>query len=360
VRLGILTWDFHPAKGGQGRHTFELWRRLYGRAGLDVNVFSPSKNDLPGRIPVGRLAEKGRGPGFSISAAWNQRRWAKANAIDLWQINGGPGGVLLGPLTPRNSVYVAHHTYEQQARLVPGQGWKSPLAVAEAAGYARASRVIAVSPSTRESVRRENAYAAERTTIIPNGVDTDLFQPQETEKERGSILFVGRLDARKGFAFLIRAWALVSLRRADAHLYVIGRGPAAIPAQRFLARRRLEQHVTFVGQVSDDGLPHWYNRAVAVAVPSVFEGFGLTALEALACGTPVVATDSDGLRDVVRPGCDGYLTPYGDVEALAETLLRVLDEEPHVPLKRIREIRAAHDWDRIAEEYARVYEEVLP
>jgi len=104
----------------------------------------------------------------------------------------------------------------------------------------------------------------------------------------------------------------------------------------------------------------WFNQAACVAVPSIFEGFGLAAVEAIACGTPVVATDSEGLRDVVVEGVDGRLAPYGDAEAFAEALIEVIARRDRLARDRVTEIHQQYSWDRVAALYHAFYVAAFP
>jgi len=209
VRVGIVSYDFYPARGGQGRFTRDLWDNLGQVADLELRVFSPATNSLAGHVRVGRLASLGRGPGFSLVPSWNLDRWGEEYAIDLFHLNGGPGGVLLLRRPHVPYVYTAHHTYAQQARLVPGQAWKCVLAHVEARGYREARAVAADTASTSASLTSELGVAPERVTVIPSGVNHREFRPRNVSRLKDSVLFVGRLDARKGLQFLLEAWTHV-------------------------------------------------------------------------------------------------------------------------------------------------------
>jgi glycosyltransferase involved in cell wall biosynthesis len=359
-RVGIVTYDFYPSYGGQGRHTYELWRRLHESLGDDLRVYSPSQTDLPGHTAVAPLASRfGHQFGFSLAASMSLSRWAERDGIDLFHFNGGPGGVLLVRPSPVRYLYTAHHTYAQQSRLVPGQDWKNRLTGVEAHGYRNAEFVTADTESTARSVIDELGVAPSKVAVLPSGVDSSRFQPVEIGKLPESALFVGRLDGRKGFAFLLQAWRLVVAKRPAARLYVIGEGPLRKQAEREIAKQGLGGTVAFLGRVSEERLVEWYNAVTCVVVPSVFEGFGLTALEAVFCGTPVVATNSEGLRDVVVDGKDGRLAPYGDAPAFAEALTEALIGRGRLPPSRIKAAQAQYDWSVVAPRFLDVYERLL-
>ncbi len=359
IRIGIVTYDFYPRRGGQGRHTYELWRRLASDPRLELRVFSPSVNDLPGHVTAGaapsRLASH---LGFSLAVAFSLEKWRRRFGIDVFHFNGGPGGVVLLKSAPRPLLYTAHHTYAQQSRLVPGQSWKRAFVRFEAASYAQASLVAAVTPSTAKAVEGELGRPSPRVIVVPSGIDENRFCPAEAPKLEGSVLFVGRLDARKNLIYLLDAWRHVRRRAPNARLYVIGDGPLRRKAERFIGSNGLSASVTLLGKVSEDELVRWYRQAWCVAVPSIFEGLGLAALEALACATPVVAADTDGLRDVVRDGIDGLLAPLDDAVAFADALAQVLGGNGRIDPARVRDVHETYSWDTIAARYRELYEEL--
>ena len=187
-----------------------------------------------------------------------------------------------------------------------------------------ADRIVAVSEHTADYVRSIRPGAA--PTVVHNSVDTTRFHPAVDSVAgdgRPRVLLVGRLVRRNGWDVLLEAWGRSGL--ADgADLRIVGSGPDLAAVR---ARAATLPCVHVVGRVPDAELPDEYRAAAVVAVPSTTgEGFGLTAAEALACGTPVVASADGGLREVVRDGVDGLLVAPRDPDALAAALLRVVDD----------------------------------
>jgi len=327
--------------------------------GVDLRVLSPRSNTLPGHFSRGSFSTKfGKSVGFSLYISVLLRRWSASQGIQLLHVNGGPGGVLLTHKPEVPVVYTAHHTYAQQARLVQGQAWKRVIAPLEGRGYALSDAVCADSASTRDSVVSELGVSPSKVRVIASGIDPEVFRPTEAARLDDSALFVGRLDERKGFRFLLESWPDVLRQRKSARLYVIGAGPLRRWADEFIARQRVDGSVVFLGRQTEEQLVTWYNRVSVVVVPSVFEGFGLVALEALACGTPVVATDVEGLRDVVKDRCDGTRVPYGDPRVLANALAEHLAAPRRVDDERLERLRAEHDWHAVATSYREVFAEV--
>jgi glycosyltransferase involved in cell wall biosynthesis len=173
---------------------------------------------------------------------------------------------------------------------------------------------------------------------IYDGVDIDAFHPgARDETEQGALLFVGNAeDYNKGVVYALRALALLP-REPGARLYIVG-GPPSPPriASAEAARLGIEDRVTMVGRVSREELARWYRRAQVLVSPSLYEGFGLPAAEAMACGTPVIASDGGALPEVVADGETGRIVPTRDVRALADALADLLADP-----KTCRELGAA-------------------
>lgn len=204
------------------------------------------------------------------------------------------------------------------------QFWKRIFIPFERKTYQLAAQIVSVSEATKSALVEKYHIAAEKIVVIHNAVDTGRFHPLGTKKTPNLVLYVGRIDKRKGIEFLIRSMALVRERMPDAHLLVGGKGGCLVKMKSLVKQLQLEPNVTFLGFVPDDQLNELYNRAQCVVVPSIFEGFGITVIEALAAGTRVVGTDVDGIREILQSGNYGRLAPYGDHYALAEAIIAEL------------------------------------
>ncbi len=246
-----------------------------------------------------------------------------------------------------------------------------------------ADRIVAASPV--EQADLVSLYEADpaKISIIPCGVDTALFYPHPVYEARirlelpcqhRMVLFVGRIEPLKGIDTLLRAMALVSEAhpawRGHLCLVVIG-GDAdpdhahSDPEMEYLrhleAELGLEDLVTFMGAQSQDLLPYYYSAAQVVVIPSHYESFGMVALEAMACGTPVIASDVGGLSYTVRDGETGYLVRRGDPEALADKIAALLFNR--VLAKKLgsngRIFAQEYRWELIAHQIDQLYQEVL-
>ena len=246
------------------------------------------------------------------------------------------------------------------------------------------ARIVAA--STIEAGELRDLYDADpdRLCVIPCGVDPDVFRPMRQSDAREAtgrdqcerlILFVGRIEQIKGIDVLLKALGLMFFRRPEMRsevcLLVVGgaldpeddssENQKVAELRRLVHANRMEGNVEFVGSRDQEALAPYYAAADICAVPSLTESFGLVALEAMACGTPVVATRVGGLQTVVEDGESGLLVPAGDYQALAEAMARVLlDARLRMHLAHGARSRAERfTWHSVGEQISRLYEDVL-
>ncbi len=185
---------------------------------------------------------------------------------------------------------------------------------------------IAVSETAKHTVAR---YFPGQYTTIPNGIDFARFADAPSkarETDRQTIVFVGRLEERKGVQFLLRAYGDLKRRVPGANLVIVGDGEGRAKYEKLAADLRLDD-VSFEGFVPAAELPDYYRRASVVCQPSTCnESFGITVLEAMASGTPVVSSNIAGFSDLVQHGVTGMAVPPKDASALAEALELVLTD----------------------------------
>jgi phosphatidylinositol alpha-mannosyltransferase len=204
--------------------------------------------------------------------------------------------------------------------------------------------------------------------VIPNGVDIDRFHPgvapfpEWRDPGKVNLLFVGRLDPRKGLHHLIAAMPeIVRRTKGRARLLVVGDSylrpklEASVPAAA-------RDHVVFLGHVPSADLPRWYATGDVFVSPAAGnESFGIVLIEAMAAGRPVVASDIPGYRCVVTPGCNGVMSPPGDVPALASTLVALVEDPARrKALAESGRARATEfSWPRVTDRLEGVYRDVL-
>src|SRR5689334_5550804 len=221
------------------------------------------------------------------------------------------------------------------------------------------SSAIAVSNSTTVALDR---YFDADWKIIPNGIDTDVFNPSAPlprgfPRDVPTILFLGRFDPRNGLSTLIEAFRHVKGSVRDAKLVVVGDGPLR---EHYYKQANGDKDIVFVGSVLE-GRPSYYAHSSVYACPTTKASFGITLLESMACETPVVCSDILGFRDVVVHEREALMHPCGDRDALADALVRVLDDEGlAIQLGTTgRQNSLEYSWVRVTSRVLDVYQTVL-
>jgi glycosyltransferase involved in cell wall biosynthesis len=373
MRVGYLTYGLDRAPTGIGRYALELLRALAALpGGPEIVLLTTERADhhglwdafdhhalpgcrqLPGLITAGNLA-----------LSWAARRCR----LDLIH---DPNGIapLLGPAAGARRVVTVHDVFayvcpEAHNRL---DNWRYHLMLPHA--LARADMVLTDSDHSRRDIVRYLAVAAARIQVIPCGVDPRFTPVPDGDSQRAVLerygitrpylLYVGGINARKNIAQLFEAFSRLLARYPDLTLVVGGKRQwqtGAIDAT--FHRLNLSNHVHFTGYVADADLPALYSAAELFIFPSLYEGFGLPPLEAMACGVPAITSNAASLPEVVG---DAALTvdPYA-VDDLAAAIERALtDEGLRADLRRRGLERAAgFTWPRAATETLAVYEHVL-
>ncbi|MBA7694148.1 Phosphatidyl-myo-inositol mannosyltransferase [subsurface metagenome] len=223
---------------------------------------------------------------------------------------------------------------------------------------------IAVSKPAMEYA---NAHLPGSYTIIPNGVDLDHFPPDISPIDefcdgKLNILFVGRLEKRKGLDYLLKAYQQVKREVSNSRLIIVGPGTRLRKKYEKLVKSHGVKDVVFVGYVSYDELPRYYNTADIFCSPATSrESFGIVLLEAMAVGKPILATNIDGYATVVTHGAEGFLVPPKDSEKLAEALISLLSNKSLRQQMGDRGRTKAQDysWEHIAQRVMDYYMRIL-
>jgi glycogen(starch) synthase len=395
MRVLLISWEYPPViEGGLGRHVRKLSEHLV-RDGVEMHVLTRGGGRLPARedrhgVIVHRVVE----PQFPKDL----------EAFVRWVDDMNGHMLALGSeLADRHSYDLVHsHDWlvaaaaEQLARAhsLPWlttihateygrhQGWvdkhpQSYIHAVERAMARRADRVIACSDYMRGHVSRVFGIPQNKVTAIPNGVDPADLEPvqrQDLSDLRAKyaaddellVLLVGRLVYEKGFHLALDALApIIRARRfkRKVKFVVAGTGTAEEELKKQARRLRLTRHGTFLGWCGDDMLHALYRIADLCIVPSIYEPFGIVALEAMASGCLCIVADTGGLREVV-PGDEtvGLRFPAKDSEALSVLLERVLtdDVERERLIAEAREHVLQYDWATVAQRTRTVYEALAP
>jgi D-inositol-3-phosphate glycosyltransferase len=245
----------------------------------------------------------------------------------------------------------------------------------------RADRIVVATIAELTQLRFLYRVDARKLVTVPPGVDTSHFYPIPADEakqfiglrpEDRMILFVGRIEPLKGVDTLIQAMSCLRVAefRRPVHLAIIGGEPDVDPSDMSAEMIRLQQLsdnlcmgdlVLFLGKRGQDTLPYYYSAAEVLVMPSLYESFGMVALEAMACGTPVIASEVGGLGYLVQNGETGYTIPDSEPDMLCEKLSWLLG---NAHLRETMGLRAvqhaqAYAWGKIASQIVDVYKELL-
>ena len=389
-RVLILSWEYPPLiEGGLARHVRKLSEALVERD-TEVQVLtrggeeSPAEEVMAG-VHVHRVREPTRPAELNEFVAWVERMnsdmlaagvelgdrhdfdlvhghdWLVANACDHLARR------FDAPLV--TTIHATEHGRHQ--------GWvdkhpQSYIHGVERWITNRSDRVIACSTFMREQIVDVFGVPEASIEVIANGIDPDEIQPRDddalrrlraefAEPDESLVLLVGRLVYEKGFQFALEALPQIIERLPKTRFVVAGSGTHEEELRRQADELGLMSHGTFVGWIGDDVLHSLYAIADVCVVPSIYEPFGLVALEAMASSCPCIVADTGGLREVVPHDEVGLRFRARDPQSLAEMTIRVLDDA-----KLCRRLTAEafehlsrFDWGDVAERTAAVYAEVL-
>ena len=280
-------------------------------------------------------------------------------------------------------VHMFHTLGHMKNRIAQDESQRAPQSRIEGESQVMATADCLIAATPAEQAQLNWLYGADldKIVIIPPGVDLERFQPmpQDVAKtEVGipcgdkTILFVGRIEPLKGIDTMLRAMALIQKRHPDVAastcLAIIGGDPWHYDPDDEMARLQALRHqldlhalVTFLGSRDQDILPNYYAAAEMVIMPSHYESFGMVALEAMAMGTPVIASEVGGLAFVVKDGVNGFHVPSRDSQALADRIFTLLTDKNcrHSLGQQARQHAQQFAWPIIVARMMDVYKDVL-
>jgi glycogen synthase len=386
-RILILSWEYPPLiEGGLARHVRKLSEALV-ECGTEVHVLTRGGEESPreessGGVHIHRVLEPTRPRDLGEFVAWVERMNSDmlAAGVELgdrfdFELVHGHDWLVAGacdhlarrfgaPLV--TTIHATEHGRHQ--------GWvdkhpQSYIHEVERWISNRADRVIACSYYMREQISDIFDVPERRVSVIPNGIDPgDLPAPDGAELARlraefaapdqPLVLLIGRLVYEKGFQFALEAMPALIDRAPGTRFLVAGSGTHEQELRRQASELGLMEHGTFLGWIGDDVLHSLYRIADVCVVPSLYEPFGLVALEAMASECPCIVADTGGLREVVPDGGQvGLRFRSRDPEALAEVAGRVLTDAGLRDdlVSEAREHVLSFDWLEVAEETATLY-----
>jgi phosphatidylinositol alpha-mannosyltransferase len=369
LKVGIVSEYYYPLLGGISENVHHTATELMAR-GHAVTIISatPRTNGFhlpqPNGIPVKRIGRSiavyGNGAIAHLAVGahmWRDMRDVlREEQFDILQLHSPlfftlpPLAALLGQC-PRIGTF---HSYFE-----PTVVYAALKGVLQKQFVNRLDGVTVVSPSVLRALSR---YFELDARVIPNGVDTNLFNPNAPRlprfgPEKRTLLFLGRFDPRNGLPFMLRAFAAVRRRIKDVRLVIVGTGPLE-PVYMRMVPEELRDDVHFEGPALMNR-PSYYTSADVFCSPISNASFGITLLEAMACGTPIVATDNVGYRDLLGPA-EGLLVPY-DVDAFADGIIQMLSDDRLRVAMREAGLRKAEQfsWPNVVTGLVEYFEDVL-
>jgi glycogen(starch) synthase len=390
MRILMVSWEYPPyVVGGLGKHTAELLPPLGGLPGIELDLLTPR---LGGAEPVEkmgcttvhrvelRLADDAFYPAVlranKTLEDYAHRLWDESGPFDLVHVHdwlAAPAGMALKREYKAPLLSTIHATERgrgrgqlanEQARSIHDVEWLLTF---------ESWRVIACSDYMADEVHDYFQCPSDKIDIIPNGVETkrfDRLRGQDLTRFRSafappseSIVFsVGRVVVEKGLHVLIRALPLVLAESPSARVVIAGKGPE-LESLRSLARSLdVGEKTVLTGFIADKDRDRLFKVADCAVFPSLYEPFGIVALEAMAAECPVVVSEVGGLRDVVQHRETGLKVQPDDPESLAWGIVHTLQHSELAAqrvAKAYRVVREEYNWERIARLTADVYRRVI-
>ncbi len=412
MRIAFTVYQGNPSSGGQGVFTYYMTREL-ARLGHEVHVIAgrpfPEADPtvhfhglktfriwdfmadideyrfrtnpllffhpvnmyemMSTRLSLGSLLFT-----FSMRAYYKLHELAQEQPFDLVHDNQTLSyGILLMKAKGLPVVASIHHplNIDRHNRLIQVKGLRrQALAwlwfpwVMQDYTARRLDRIITCSDNSAATIQDMLHLAPGKLQVIHYGADTDMFCPMDdVEKQPNSLLFVGDSEDRnKGALYLLEALHLLRHRVPFQTTFIDHRPPPHLKlVQRLMKKYRLYNNIQILPRVPIEGLARLYNQSQILVSPSLHEGFGLPAVEAMACGIPVVATRAGALSEIIEDGVTGLLVPPADSQALSEAL-KMLLSDPDL-CRRMGQagrerVLKNFTWRRTAEKMSQAYEEV--
>jgi glycogen(starch) synthase len=391
TRILIVSWEYPPLiEGGLARHVRKLSEALV-ELGVEVHVLTRGGEQATieeemGGVKIHRIVEPERPTDLAEFVTWVERMNSDmlAAGVDL-------GDRYEFDLVHGHDWLVAsacdHLARRYKCPLVTTihatefgrhQGWVDKHPQSHIHGVEkwianRSERVIACSLFMKEQIGEIFAVEPERVTVIPNGIDPEDLpreDPEElarlraafAEPEENLVLLIGRLVYEKGFQLALEAMPQVIEQVPNTRFLVAGSGTHEAELHKQARDLGLMDHGTFLGWIGDDVLHSLYRIADLTVVPSIYEPFGLVALEAMASECPCIAADTGGLREVVPLEGAGLRFRASDPEHLAEAAIQVLSDDELS--RRMVEEGLSHirlfDWNDVARQTLDLYGEIAP
>jgi glycosyltransferase involved in cell wall biosynthesis len=355
LRVLVVNWQDrqNPHAGGAELHLHEVFGRIADR-GHEVDLLcsgfaGATRDETLDGIRVRRVGSRFTFPLYARRAYELLERERKYDIV-VEDLNKIP--LYIPRWKPRRLVVVTHHlfgatAFREESIPIAAATWLAERPLGR--GY-REVDFEAVSLSTRDDLV-SRGIPAYRIRVIYNGVDVESLTPDPNARSETPLFsYLGRLKRYKRVDVVIRAFALLEGR--DARLEIAGKGDDRDRLEALVSKLNIEDRVRFRGYITEEEKRQLLRRSWATVLASPKEGWGISNLESAACGTPVIAADSPGIRESVVDGDTGFLVPGSDVAAYAAAMRGLLDSPELVTTLGVnaRRFAEAFTWDRAAAE----------
>ncbi|OIK16632.1 glycoside hydrolase [Bacillus sp. MUM 116] len=378
----MLSWEYPPhVVGGLSRHVFGLSVHLAER-GHNVHVITLIRDDLPpyeklNDVHIHRVKPLNEQDedflswigGLNLAIGYKVEQLAEENHFSLihahdWLV--GTAAIALKDLLSIPLLATIHATEHGRNNGIHTE-IQEFINRKEQQLITEANQVIVCSEYMVEEVTAIFDTAAEKLAIIPNGVDLTTSRDEEVDlpeflHDQKYIFSMGRIVKEKGFETMIEAAAMVKKQRLDYFFVIAGKGPMLETYRKKIKERQLEDKITFIGFITEQQRNAFIQNCEMVVVPSLYEPFGIVALESMALGKPTIVSKTGGLKGIVKHLQTGMLMNPGDAESLLEQISFLFihpEKSAEIAIQGQQVMKNLYSWKRVALETSRLMEDLL-
>ncbi len=367
MKILVINWQdwLNPLSGGAEVHLHEVFKRIAAKANNEVTLFCSRHEGAPESEVIDniKIIRKGGRNNFNFVAFSYYMRKLKNEDFDIVidDINKIP---FYTPLFVKKPLLaISHHFFGESIFRQAGKLAGNYVFYAEKLvdKVYKNTHFAVVSQSTLDEFK-ERGFDTRNFAMVGNAIEQDEFPMSLGKKyDEPSVAYFGRLKKYKSVDHLVKAFEKVKQKIPNAKLHIMGRGDFMEELQALCNHLNIAEDTTFWGYVSDRDKVEILSKVHCVVNTSMKEGWGITNIEANACGTPVISADSPGLRDSVRNGVSGLLYKYGDIEDLSQAIYLLLSEKDlNKKLSEgALEWAASFSWENSAKALLQKCEEVI-
>ena len=386
MKILMLSPEYPPhVVGGLGKHVCELAEHLV-KEGIEIYIVTPGYPGSPGQevingVKIIRAPLYQVNPlGFVDSVLQSNLGLVEAGAALLNRVGGfslihahdwlvGFAAKTLKHSFKLPLLTTIHATEQGRNRGIHNE-LQNYIHNAEWLLTYEAWKIVCCSQHMKEEVERVFALPQDKIVILPNGVDTKKYEEKEelgdfrnnyAASQEKIVLFVGRLVHEKGAHILLEAFPGILAATPEAKLIIVGKGGEKAALEEKAKQLGISHKVYFTGYLADQDLLRLYKCADVAVFPSLYEPFGIVALEAMASGTPVIISDTGGLKEIIVDGLEGLKVYPGDSWTLREKIINVLQNQKlakTLAAQAKQKVKAAFEWQKIALDTKNVYLDV--